>query len=267
MKIRASVIPFLGLFLALPAHANNDTRMDQLLSISLEDLMNTKVKISTNTEQTLSKAPSVVSVITAEDIKATGATNVVEILQSVPGIYIRTNLFGFRPQVTFRGASTTHTLLMVNGAPIRDLVWSTGIFWKGLTTNMVERIEIIRGPGSALFGSDASAGVINIITKTAGRIEQSEAGARAGNFDTQTGWLQHGGTWNGVDINFTAGLSHTAGHNPFIAADGQTAKDKTFGTRISSAPGYADYGYDSEDFRLSVGTGNWRMLAEHLLDD
>lgn len=264
MKIRAFVIPFLGLFQALSAYANTDTKMDQLLSIGLEDLMKTKVKISTNTEQTLSKAPSVVSVITAKDIKATGATNLTEILQSVPGIYIRTNLFGFRPQVTFRGASTTHTLLMVNGAPIKDLVWSSGIFWKGLTTNMIERIEIIRGPGSALFGSDASAGVINIITKTAGKIGQSEVGVRAGNFDTQTGWLQHGANWNGFDINFTAGLSHTDGHHPFIPADGQTAKDRTFGTRVSYAPGYADYGYDSEDFRFSVGTGNWRMLAEHM---
>lgn len=264
MKIRVLVIPFLGLFQAQTVYADTSASVEQLLSFSMDELMMAKVKISTNTEQALSKAPSVVSVITAEDIKATGATNLTEILQSVPGVYIRTNLFGFRPQMTFRGAATTQTLLMVNGTPIRDLMWSTGIFWKGLTTNMIERVEIIRGPGSALFGSDASAGVINVITKTAGRIVQSEAGARAGGFDTQAGWVQSGGNWNGFDIGFTAERSHTDGHNPFIAVDGQTSKDKAFGTHVSYAPGNAYYGYDNEDVRFSIGKGNWRLLADYV---
>lgn len=264
MEKRPLALPLLGLFVALSAHADGDPKMDQLLSLSLEEVMAAKVMISTNTKQALSRAPSVVSVITAEDIKATGATNITDVLQSVPGIYIRTNLFGFRPQVTFRGANNPHTLLMVNGVPMRDLVWSTGIFWRGLTTSMVERIEIIRGPGSALFGSDASAGVINIITKTAGKIAQSEAGIRVGSFNTQAGRVQHGSNWNDFDINFTAEVSHTAGHNPFIATDGQTSRDKAFGTKVSYAPDYAYYGYDNEDFRLSIGKGNWRLLAEHL---
>ena len=264
MKIRTQAITFLGLCQALTADANSNASLERLLSLNVEDVMAIKVKISTNTEQTLSKAPSVVSVITAEDIRATGATNLTEVLQTVPGIYIRPNLFGFRPHVTFRGAATSHTLMMVNGAPIKDLVWSSGIFWKGLTANMIERVEIIRGPGSALFGSDASAGVINVITKTAGKIEHSEVGARAGNFDMQAGWAQHGGSWNGFDINFTAELSHTDGHSPFIARDGQTAKDRTFGTQVSYAPGYAYYGYDNEDLRFSIGKGNWRLLAERV---
>jgi len=262
--MRALAIPFLGIFHMLTAYANAGANLEQLLSLSVEDVMAMKVKISTNTEQTLSKAPSVVSVITAKDIKATGATNLTEILQTVPGIYIRTNLFGFRPLVTFRGANNPHALIMVNGAPMKDLVWSSGIFWKGLAVNMIERVEIIRGPGSALFGSDASAGVINVITKTAGKIEHSEAGVRAGNFDTQAGWVQHGGSWNGFDINFTAEVSRTDGHNPFIARDGQTAKDRTFGSNVSYAPGHAYYGYDNEDIRFSIGRGNWRLLAEHL---
>lgn len=264
MKKLSRIIPVFGLLQALPAFASSAASVDQLLSLSLEEVMATKVMISTNTKQSLSRAPSVVSVITGEDIKATGATNLTEILQSVPGIYIRPNLFGFRPTITFRGANSPHTLLMVNGVPNRDLVWTAGIFWKGLTTSMIERIEIIRGPGSALFGSEASAGVINIITKTAGKITQSEAGARVGGFDTQAGWVQHGGSWNDFDINFTAEVSHTDGHNPYIAVDGQTARDKTFGTRVSYAPGYANYGYDNQDLRFSIARGNWRLLADYL---
>jgi iron complex outermembrane receptor protein len=238
--------------LGLNAPAQAETELDRLLALSMEDLLSLKVRISTSTEQTLSKAPSVVSVITAADIRATGATNLAEILQSVPGIYVRANLFAFRPQVTFRGAAGTHTLLMLNGEPMRDLVWSSGIFWKGLPASMIDRVEIIRGPGTALFGSDASAGVINVITRTAGRIEHAEAGVRAGSFDTQTGWLRQGGTWNGFDIGFTAELSRTDGHDPFISMDGLAASGK------------AGYGWQGQDIRFSMAKQNWRLLADYM---
>lgn len=267
MGKRARVLLYFGLLQAIAARADNHDAVDQLLALSLEDLMATKVTISTNTKQKLSKAPSVVSVITAEDIKATGATNLTEILQGIPGVYIRANLFGFRQLVTMRGAAGTHTLMMVDGAPIKDLVWSSGIFWKGLPTSMIDRIEIIRGPGSALFGSDASAGVINIITKTAGKIAQSEAGVRAGSFDTQAGWVQHGTQWNGFDIGFTAEVSHTDGHDPKIAVDSQTARDLRFATNVSHAPGHARYGWRNEDVRFSMAKDNWRLQADYVGHD
>lgn len=267
MRKRTLAIILLGLFQASSAHAGSDEELKKLLSLSLEELMTVTVNISTNTKQKLSKAPSVVSVITAEDIRATGTTNLMEILQGVPGIYIRANQFGFKPLISFRGAAGTHALLMVNGAPAKDLVWSPGIFWKGLSANMIERIEIIRGPGSALFGSDASAGVINVITKTAAKIDQSEAGVRVGSFDTRTGWVQHGTQWNGFDIGLTAEVSHTDGHRPFIAADAQTAQDARTGTSVSYAPGHANFGWDSQDLRFSMGRGSWRLLADYLRHD
>jgi iron complex outermembrane receptor protein len=248
---------------AATARASSYEEVMRLLPLSLEELMALPVSISTSTRQSLSRAPSVVTVVTAEDIRATGATNLVDVLQGVPGAYIRTNPFGFRPHVTMRGSAASQVLLMVDGAPIKDLMWSTGIYWKGLPTSMIERIEVIRGPGSALFGADASAGVINVITKTAGRIGHTEAGGRIGSFDSQTGWLQHGTQWNGFDIGFTAELSRTDGHRPFIAADGQTARDRTFGTDVSYAPGRAGTGWNSQDLRFSMARGNWRLQADY----
>lgn len=261
-------IAFLGLLLALNARAeaaaDAAAELDRLLSLSMQELLSLKVKISTNTAQTLARAPSVVTVITADDIRATGATNLGEILQGVPGIYVRANLFGFRPQVTFRGAASVHTLLMVDGAPMRDLVWSSGIFAKGMMTSMIDRIEIIRGPGSALFGADASAGVINVITRSADRMKNSEAGVRGGGFDTQAGWMQHKTSWHGVDIGISAELAHTDGHEPLIAVDGQTGRDAAFGTLVSHAPGHARYGWDGQDFRFSALKDNWRVLAGYM---
>jgi outer membrane cobalamin receptor len=252
-----------GLFQAVSAYADTED-MDQLLSLSMKDLMETKVTISTNTEKELSKAPSVVSIITSEDIKATGATNVVDVLQSIPGVYVQANLFAYRPIVTFRGAAGTHTLLMINGVPERDLVWDPGIFWKGFPANMIDRVEVIRGPGSALYGSDASAGVINIITKTNGSMPQSEAGMRAGSSDTQEGWVQHSTKWLGFDIAFSAEGLHTNGPNLFIPQDGQTTLDRKYGTAASYAPGYANYGYDNQDLHFSASNGNWRVLGDYM---
>lgn len=254
MNKRSLVLLLLGLSQAPSVHANSE-EVAQLLALSMDDLMATKVTISTNIKQALSKAPSVVSVITAEDIKATGTTNLMEILQSVPGIYIKTNLFGLKPLITFRGASGANVLLMLNGSPAKDLVWSPGIFWKGVPANMIDRIEIIRGPGSALFGSDASAGAINVITKTAGPIEKSEAGVRVGHFDRQSGWISHGARWNDFDMAFTADVSHTDGHDPFIAR-----------ARLNTS-GNANYGWDNTDLHLSIGKGHWRLLADHTRHD
>lgn len=234
---------------ALGAQPERD--VDRLMPLSLDELLDVQVAISTRSLQQMSRAPSVVSVVTAEDIKATGATNLADVLQSVPGIYVKRNLFAFRPVLSVRGAPGTHTLFMVNGLPARDLVWSTGIFWKGLPASAIERVEIIRGPGSALFGADASAGVINVITRTAAPIARSEAGLRAGSFDTQSGWLQFGSDWGGTSVGLTAEVGSTDGHRPRIAGDARGDE------------GRVNYDWDGGELRLSLARGAWRLLADH----
>ncbi len=249
------VLPLL-LLCPLPVlGAAGDADIDRLMPLSLEELVEMDVSISTYSKQQMSKAPSVVSLITAEDIRATGATNLMDVLRSVPGVYVKQNLFAFRPLITLRGAPGTHVLLMVNGAPMRDLVWSNGIYWKGLPASIIERIEIIRGPGSALFGADASAGVINVITHTAAPIKHGEAGLRAGSYDSQAGWLRHGGSWNGLDVGLSAELSTTDGHRPTISPDrnGNTGK--------------ANYAWDNQDLRFSLAGGHWRLLADYQRQD
>ena len=264
VKNHKYILLILGLSQVLFAHADTDERLDHFLSISLEELISLETSIATATKQTISQSPAVVTLITSDDIKATGAVNLVDVLEGVPGIHVRMSQFGYRPLVHFRGASATQTLLMVNGTSMKDLMWGFGIFWKGLPASMIERVEIIRGPGSALFGADASAGVINVITKTAGKIDDTITGVRLGSFNTQSAWLQHGSTWNGYDIAITADFYKTDGHDPFISSDGQTQQDINFATNVSLAPGEARYGWRSEDIRFSVAKGNWRVLADYL---
>lgn len=246
------------------ALSDPDERLDHFISLSLEDLVSLETTIATASKQTTTKAPAVVTLITAEDIKATGATNLVDVLEGVPGIHIRESQFGFRPLIQFRGAKGTQTLLMINGNSMVDLAWNFGIFWKGLPASVIERVEIIRGPGSALFGADASAGVINVITKTAVDIEHSEVGIRAGSFDSKSAWMQHGANLNGYQIAITANISDTSGHNPFIETDDQTLKDQDFNTNVSLAPGNAQYGWRNEDIRFSVAKEHWRLQTDYM---
>lgn len=257
-------LTFLACCWLFVAQAHADERMEHFLSLSLEELMNIEVSISTDTKKTTTMAPSVVTVITAEEIKATGATNLVDVLESVPGVHVRYSQFAFRPLVQFRGASATQTLLMINGNPTRDLTWTSGIFWKGIPVSAIERVEVIRGPGSAVYGADASAGVINVVTRTASTIDSSAVGARVGSFDTQSGWVRHGTRWNGFELGVTAEVSRTDGHAPLILGDAQTAVDLADGTDVSYAPASAEYGWDNADLRMSLAKGHWRLLADYV---
>ena len=87
------------------ADAETDDRLRRYLSLPLEELMEQTIVLSTYSDQPLSKAPSVVTVVTADDIKATGATNLADVLQAVPGIHVRYQHFGFRPLISFRGTN------------------------------------------------------------------------------------------------------------------------------------------------------------------
>lgn len=247
---------------AVPALAQGS--MNQLLAMDLDDLMAMQVRISSHLPQPISKTPSVVSVITAKDFEATGATNLVDMLQTLPGVYVKLNLWGARPLVSFRGNEGKQALMMLNGEPMSDLIWGFGIYWKGVPASMIERVEIIRGPGSALYGANASAGVINVITKSAGATPEQEAGLRLGSFDTQEGWFQQTGKWHDFDLSIGGSLSHSNGHEPYIARDKQTASDATDGTSVSYAPGNAHYGWEGRNLHLSARRGHWQVLADYL---
>ncbi len=236
-----------GLVLTATAEAREIAAPDSLLTMSIEELTQVKVIIATGLEQTKSNAPATVTLITEDDIKKTGATNLADVLQTVPGINIRHSAFGYRPEVRIRGSAGTQTLLMINGNPIRDLVWNFGLFWKGIPATAIERVEVIRGPGSALYGADASAGVINVITKTTGTISKNEAGIRAGSFDSQDGWVQYGDQWHDFNIAFTADYSTTDGDIPGINNFNNVA-----------------YGYDNQDIRFSMANKNWQFLANYM---
>jgi iron complex outermembrane receptor protein len=146
-----------------------DSSIFAIYSMDLEELMNTKVTIATKSVKPVSETPSVVSVITSGDIEKMGARQLEDILQTIPGFEMNMT-FNSYYTVGIRGVKDSRTtsklLVMIDGNAFNQLFHGGSIqFGYDINVDAIERIEIIRGPGSALYGRNAFSGVINIITK------------------------------------------------------------------------------------------------------
>ena len=148
--------------LMLPLHAQDASELD------LESLLNQRISSASKFTQRIADAPSAVTVITAEDIQRMGAIDLPDVLRMVPGLNVRTKSKGAVTVSARNGyeAGSPRVLVLLDGrATVFELHSIT--MWETLevTLSQVERIEVVRGPGSALYGANAFDGVISIITK------------------------------------------------------------------------------------------------------
>ncbi|MEE8059176.1 MAG: TonB-dependent receptor, partial [Pseudomonadales bacterium] len=221
------------------------------------------VSIATGSQQPITKAPAVASVITADTIKKMGATDIDEVLETVPGLHVARDVIGYHPQYIFRGIYgdfNPQVLMLVNGIPITNLfLGDRNLAWGGMPVNAISRIEIIRGPGSAVYGADAFAGVINIITKNAKDINGTEIGARIGSFSTRDAWVLSSAEFNGIETALSIEYHETDGQQEKISSDAQTALDIALGTSASLAPGPVNLSRKNLDIRLEMTKGLWRF--------
>lgn len=138
-----------------------------MFSLSLEDLMNIQISISTKTSSNIRETPGILTVITKEDIKASGARDIIDLFQIyVPGFSFGVDVegvvgMGIRGLWTHEGKH----LFMVDGQEFNDGMFATIPFGNHFPLENIDRIEIIRGSGSAVYGKFAGAGVVNIITR------------------------------------------------------------------------------------------------------
>ena len=160
---------------------DSQDELDDLLDMDLNQLSNTAVQMESETnpiiegvskkEETLAESPGIVDVITAQDIRQFGAKNLYEVLQRATSVYMTGGLLSRRNTASIRGNYIDYTdssvLVLLNGRPIREI--NTGgvnaSFYTAFPLHMIERVEVIRGPGSVLYGTNAVTGVINVITK------------------------------------------------------------------------------------------------------
>jgi iron complex outermembrane receptor protein len=164
-----------------PALAQDET---DLSVISLESLMNVQVSSVSRHQEDLRESPAAIFVITAEDIRRSGMTDVAELLRMVPGLNVA-QINSHTWAISARGFNeqySTKLLVLVDGRTVYDPTFS-GVYWhlQNMVLEDIERIEIIRGPGATMWGANAVNGVISIRMKSAADTHGGLVVASAGN--------------------------------------------------------------------------------------
>lgn len=183
---------FIGLSYAVcatNAFAEEKLTLDELLQLDIVDLSKVKINVASKRDEYVADAPSVVSVVTARQIKQFGAKNLNDVLNRVTSVQATGSHF-YPHVINMRGQLVGHNnsdiLFLINGRP-RRTSWNGGTPFSLLLAfplDTIERIEIIRGPGSVLYGTGAFTGVINIITKSEVAVEKTRVAGTYGSYDS-----------------------------------------------------------------------------------
>jgi iron complex outermembrane receptor protein len=225
-------VPFLAV--AAPAQVPQPTTkssssvasQSDLSQVSLEDLMNIKVTSVSKTDQRMSQAAAAIFVITDEDIRRSGATNVPDLLRMVPGMDV-SQINASTWAISARGFDdqfSNKLLVLIDGRAVYTPLLG-GVNWdtQDVLLEDIDRIEVIRGPGATVWGANAVNGVINIVTKksadTLGALVSSGGGTEGKVFGT----VQYGGTLPG-DTNYRVSV-HYLNSGSLPDADGAIGED------------------------------------------
>ncbi|PLY01178.1 MAG: outer membrane receptor protein [Desulfuromonas sp.] len=161
---------------------------EEILELDLESLMEIQVISAGRKQQNLMDVPAAIYVITAEDIKNSGATSVPEALRMVPGLQV-SRIGSSKWAIASRGFNGTFSnklLVQIDGRSVYSPTYS-GVYWdvQNVLLDDIDRIEVIRGPGATLWGANAVNGIINIITKPASDTLGGVVSVGSGNHEEQ----------------------------------------------------------------------------------
>src|SRR5205823_3300386 len=171
--------------------------------------LNPVVVTATRGPRSLAAVPAAVTVLRGEDIRAQGIQTVFEALRDVPGAaVVQTGSFGGQTSLFMRGGQSNYVKVLLDGVPVNQ---PGGSFdFANLTTDNVERIEVVRGPASVLYGSDAVTGVVQIFTRRGTGTSRAEVSARGGTYGT-TAWDAEASEGSPV-TSYSVSISRFASH-------------------------------------------------------
>ncbi|MDT8316394.1 MAG: TonB-dependent receptor [bacterium] len=234
---------------------------------------------ATRTEEPVESVASSVTVITAEEIEARQATTVLELLRSVKGFdVVQNGGIGKRTSVFVRGGNSGHILVMIDGVQVNSP--TTGSYdFANLTVDNIDRIEIIRGPQSPLYGSDAMAGVINIIRKRGKGAPTLIITEEGGTFETYRNSFSAAGSTEKLSYSVSISRMETEGFSSASEKNGNTEDDGyenkslsgkvglkfsaslgiDLGISYSEARSDLDYYYDSGTYEMTPDALNYEM--------
>ncbi|EHQ52804.1 TonB-dependent receptor, plug [Ectothiorhodospira sp. PHS-1] len=250
------VLPFLLLGCALPS--SQAVAIEHFLELSLEDLLQQEVISVSRRSQRLSDVAAAVHVVTAEDIRRSGARSLPEALRLAPGVDVA-RISADRWAVSIRSHTeylSNKLMVLVDGRNAYSPNFS-GVLWNTLQIPLenIDRIEVIRGPGGAVWGVNAVNGVINIITRSSDATHGTLISAGYGNDTGPFALLRQGGPW-GEDRSFNVYLQTREGRDS-LTETGDDHHDRS--------------DHLSAGFRLDGGQtgGDWMMAgnAYHIESD
>ena len=156
-------------------------------TISIEQLMNLKVSVAGKTESEIKTTPGIITVISSEDIKNNQCRDLVDVFNMVPGFAISKDddytSFTSRGLYAFEGRA----LILIDGNQISDLYFGAFVLGNEIPVHLIDKIEIIRGPGSVTYGGTAELTVIKIITKTGEKVDGIDVSVRHGQLGSKVG--------------------------------------------------------------------------------
>ena len=172
---------------------------------------------ATRTEISVMEAPQSISVLTRQDILDSPYERIEDILRSIPGMFnfrhyaLQTN--GIASPLKLRGVGSNRVLILIDGVPQNDnfnnaISW---VAWGHLQRDMIERIEVVRGPSSSVYGSEALGGVVHIITRNAPAQRETRVSVQAGTASTYSGKVSHGQRFGGFGLLAAAGYEQSDG--------------------------------------------------------
>jgi iron complex outermembrane receptor protein len=222
---------------------------------------NESISLATGYERPLLAAPATATVVNRDEIDRLGATTLKQILNRVPGFHISTpDNRGYTELV--RGLDT-RVLVLLNGIPVQNGFVVSYQDLDDFLLEDVERIEIVRGPASALYGADSDGGVVNVITRTAARRSDTEVGLQGGEFATYGGWIRSGTDLSRVHVNGYVGYRSSDMTDARVRADRQSGIDSLLGTRASLAPGEVNAQRNVVNARVIASLDAWRFTANY----
>lgn len=212
--------------LAAPAPSLAQTRLPDLGQLSIEDLMRIEVTSAGRKKQSLTDVAAAVFVITQDDIRRSGMTSVPELLRLAPGVDVA-QIDSSRWAVSVRGFNGLYAnklLVLVDGRSVYNRLFS-GAFWDAndLMLDDIDRIEVIRGPGAAMWGANAVNGVINIVTKSAADTQGGLVRVEGGRWGQQGG-VRYGGALGEIRYRVYA---QWTGREETLLAQGEQANDES----------------------------------------
>lgn len=237
-----------------------DTRTEKDLHLFFEEQ---ELVTATKRSISLRKAPANATIVTADEIRNMGARNLLDVLKMVPGIGLSINEFGAN-MIEVRGIRTAVSekiLFMIDGHSLNKNINGSALYRVAdlLPLDYIRQVEVVRGPGSALYGNSAFVATINIITRNAEEIDGLEAKTRAGSYNTYKGNLV-GGKAIGDNLTVVGSLDHQQSHGAEMTVEADTLT----GTPYSLAPGPVHLDFRQTDTFLKVGYGDLSFQGQYL---